>query len=120
MASAMVVMRGLAITAGSRWTRLAIMGRKQPSSLEMITVTTRVRLTTMATVTSRWLSMVSRTKLTPARVSPHRAPTWISFQARYTPFTNGIFNISSVVFFLSVVAVFNFLTARRLESRRWS
>ena len=46
--------------------------------------------------------------------------SWISFQARYTPFTNGIFNISSVVFFLSVVAVFNFLTARRLESRRWS
>ena len=25
--------------------------------------------------------------------------SWISFQARYTPFTNGIFNISSVVFF---------------------
>ena len=46
--------------------------------------------------------------------------SWISFQARYTPFTNGIFNISSVVFFVSVVAVFNFLTARRLESRRWS
>lgn len=46
--------------------------------------------------------------------------SWISFQARYTPFTNGIFNVSSVVFFLSVVAVFNFITARRLESRRWS
>lgn len=46
--------------------------------------------------------------------------SWISFQSRYTPFTNGIFNVSSVVFFLSVVAVFNFITARRLESRRWS
>lgn len=46
--------------------------------------------------------------------------SWISFQARYTPFTNGIFNVSSVVFFLSVVAIFNFVTARRLESRRWS
>lgn len=45
---------------------------------------------------------------------------WISFQSRYTPFTNGIFNVSSVVFFLSVVVVFNFLTARKLESRRWS
>ena len=42
--------------------------------------------------------------------------TWISFQSRYSPFTNGIFNISSVVFFLSVIAVFNFITARRLES----
>ena len=46
--------------------------------------------------------------------------TWISFQSRYSPFTNGIFNISSVVFFLSVIAVFNFITARGLESRRWS
>lgn len=46
--------------------------------------------------------------------------SWISFQSRYMPFTNGIFNISSIVFFLSVVAVFNFITARRLESRRWS
>lgn len=46
--------------------------------------------------------------------------SWVSFQTRYTPFTNGIFNISSIVFFLSVIAIFNFVTARRLESRRWS
>ena len=46
--------------------------------------------------------------------------TWISFNTRYKPFTNGILNLSSVVFFLSVVAVFVFLTARKLESRRWS
>lgn len=45
---------------------------------------------------------------------------WISFDARYQPFTKGIFNISSIVFFLSVVAVFVFLTARKLESKRWS
>lgn len=45
---------------------------------------------------------------------------WISFDARYQPFTKGIFNISSIVFFLSVVAVFGFLTARKLESKRWS
>mgnify|MGYP000905323321 FL=1 len=44
---------------------------------------------------------------------------WISFDSRYQPFTKGIFNLSSVVFFLSVVAVFAFLTARKLESRRW-
>lgn len=46
--------------------------------------------------------------------------SWISFQARYSPFTTGTFNVSSIVFFLSVVAIFNFVTARRLESRRWS
>ena len=46
--------------------------------------------------------------------------SWISFQTRYSPFTTGIFDVSSIVFFLSVVAIFNFVTARRLESRRWS
>lgn len=46
--------------------------------------------------------------------------SWISFNSRYQPFTSGIFNISSVVFFLSVAAVFVFLTARKLESRRWN
>lgn len=44
---------------------------------------------------------------------------WISFNDRYTTFTQGMFSISAAVFFLSVMAVFVFLTARRLESRRW-
>lgn len=45
---------------------------------------------------------------------------WISFNSRYSTFTQGIFSLSAAVFFLSVMAVFIFLTARRLESRRWS
>ena len=45
---------------------------------------------------------------------------WLSFDSRYNSFTQGMFNISSAVFFLSVVAIFVFLTARRLESKRWS
>ena len=45
---------------------------------------------------------------------------WISFTNRYNTFAQGLFSISSTVFFLSVAAVFVFLTARRLESRRWS
>ncbi len=45
---------------------------------------------------------------------------WISFNTRYTTFTQGMFSISSTVFFLSVMAVFVFLTIRRLESRRWN
>ncbi len=46
--------------------------------------------------------------------------TWISFDTRYQKFTKGILDIPSIVFFLSVVAVFTFLTARKLESKRWS
>lgn len=45
--------------------------------------------------------------------------TWISFDSRYQPFAKGILNLSSIVFFLSVIAVFWFLTARKLESKRW-
>lgn len=45
---------------------------------------------------------------------------WISFNSRYSTFTQGMFSVSSAVFFLSVMAVFVFLTARKLESRRWN
>lgn len=45
---------------------------------------------------------------------------WISFTSRYDVFTQGVFNISNCVFFISVTAVFVFLTARKVESRRWN
>ena len=45
---------------------------------------------------------------------------WLSFNSRYTPFTAVTFHIASILFFLSVAAVCLFLTARKLESRRWS
>ncbi len=44
----------------------------------------------------------------------------ISFSTRYTDFTNGIFDISNVLFFISVAVIFNFLTVRVLEKKRWS
>lgn len=44
----------------------------------------------------------------------------VGFYNRYTEFTQGILNITSVVFFISVIFVFNFLTVRVLERRRWS
>lgn len=44
----------------------------------------------------------------------------ISFFGRYNDFTVGKFDLSNVVFFLSVCAVFIFLTVRVLEKRRWS
>jgi len=44
----------------------------------------------------------------------------LSFYSRFTEFTMGIFNLSSVIFYVSVVFIFNFLTVRVLEKRRWS
>ena len=44
----------------------------------------------------------------------------IGFYNRYTEFTQGILNITSVVFFISTIFIFNFLTVRVLEKRRWS
>lgn len=53
--------------------------------------------------------------------------TWIStaisslsFVGHYQNFTTGILSVSDMVFFLSVIALFNFLTLRVLEKRRWS
>lgn len=45
---------------------------------------------------------------------------FISFNSRYNVFTGGIFSIPSTVFFISVMAIFVFITSRRVESRRWS
>lgn len=44
----------------------------------------------------------------------------LSFVDRYTGFTYGLFDLSNVLFFISVTAVFLFLTVRVLEKRRWS
>ena len=44
----------------------------------------------------------------------------ISFDAHFTNFINGIINITTVVFFLSVIAFFLFLCVRVFEKRRWS
>ncbi len=43
----------------------------------------------------------------------------LSFYTKYYEFTTGIINIGSVIFFLSVAFLFNFLTVRVLEKRRW-
>ena len=46
--------------------------------------------------------------------------TYLSFYTRYYEFTCGIFNLSSVLFFLSTAVLFNFFTVRVFEKRRWS
>lgn len=44
----------------------------------------------------------------------------ISFMTRYTDFVSGILNFANVLFFLSIAVIFNFLTVRVLEKKRWS
>jgi len=44
----------------------------------------------------------------------------ISFARRYNSFVNGILSYADVVFFLSVMALFIFLTVRVLDRKRWA
>ncbi|MEG0691842.1 MAG: ABC-2 transporter permease [Oscillospiraceae bacterium] len=44
----------------------------------------------------------------------------LSFTSRYNDFVSGILNISHIVFFISIIVVFNFLTVRLLERKRWN
>lgn len=44
----------------------------------------------------------------------------LSIYTRYSEITSGIFSLSSVIFFISVVFIFLFLTVRVLEKRRWA
>lgn len=44
----------------------------------------------------------------------------ISFYNKYYEFTCGIFNLSSVLFYISTAVIFNFLTVRVFEKIRWS
>ncbi|HAE51767.1 MAG TPA: ABC transporter, partial [Ruminococcus sp.] len=43
----------------------------------------------------------------------------LSFYSKYIEFTRGVFNLSSMVFFLSTAFIFNFFTVRVLDKRRW-
>lgn len=45
---------------------------------------------------------------------------WISFNGRYTTFTEGIVDLSNIVFFISFTGIFLFLTTRVLEKKRYS
>ncbi len=45
---------------------------------------------------------------------------WISFSGRYATFTEGYFDLSNIIFFLTVIAVFLFLTMRVIDRKRWA
>ena len=46
--------------------------------------------------------------------------SWISITARFTNFSNGIFDIGALVYLASLIFIFVFLTVRVYEKRRWS
>lgn len=46
--------------------------------------------------------------------------TSISFVTRHTTFASGVLDFSNLIFFLSVMAIFLFLTVRMLEKKRWA
>ena len=43
-----------------------------------------------------------------------------SFYSRYVELTRGVFDLSSVVYFISIAVLFNFFTVRVLDKRRWA
>ncbi len=45
---------------------------------------------------------------------------WFSVVARYDDFVNGIFNVASVVYYVSIIVLFNFLTVQAIKKRRWN
>ncbi len=45
---------------------------------------------------------------------------WFSLTTRYEDFNRGILDLSSIVYYISFVAVFIFLTVRIIDKRRWS
>ncbi|ADN02311.1 ABC transporter permease [Spirochaeta thermophila] len=45
---------------------------------------------------------------------------WFSINKRYQEFGLGIFNVSSLVYYLSFITFFLFITTHALEKRRWS
>ena len=49
-----------------------------------------------------------------------RALSWLSFFSRLDNFIYGIFDITSLVYYLTVTAVFVFFTMQSVEKRRWS
>mgnify|MGYP000469119046 CR=1 FL=1 len=45
---------------------------------------------------------------------------FISVSARYNEFTSGVINYDNIVFFISMIGLFVFLTVRVLDRKRWS
>ncbi len=51
---------------------------------------------------------------------PRTILKWFSVMDRFTPFTNQMLDVSAIVYYLSLAAIFLFLTDRVIEKRRWA
>ena len=80
MASTMVVIKGLAITAGSKPIFFANIGREDPTVFAIITVINNVLLTISDILNPTLSNNISLEKLTIARVKPLSIATLDSFQ----------------------------------------
>jgi len=45
---------------------------------------------------------------------------WFSLLSRYEDFNNGILRLNAVIYYISFIAVFLFVTIMIIERRRWS
>ena len=45
---------------------------------------------------------------------------WLSIFSRFQNFTNGIFSLADIVYYISIMVIFLFLTTRVIEKRRWA
>ncbi len=49
-----------------------------------------------------------------------RVLNWLSLFDRFTTFTSGLFDLTSVVYYLSLIVLFVFCTTQSVEKRRWA
>ena len=56
----------------------------------------------------------------PSNVAVTAVVNFVSVSQRYSDFTIGVINYDNVLFFLSMQALFLFLTVRVLDRKRWS
>lgn len=49
-----------------------------------------------------------------------RVLNWLSVFERFYVFVNGIFDLSALIYYLTIICVFTFLTVQSFERRRWS
>lgn len=45
---------------------------------------------------------------------------WFSVESRYADFVNGVLNVADVVYYVTVVVLFMFLTMQAIKKRRWN
>jgi ABC-2 type transport system permease protein len=59
-------------------------------------------------------------QLSNASAAVTEAVNWVNPMTRLDNFAKGVFELAPILYFLSVVAIFLFLTVRMIEKRRWS